>query len=190
MKKRKVKYNTNKLALNPVRKFQLFGEAIEENRMMDLWTVLNNKTEDDVPPISMMMNFFSGSLVIAMQKQLIDREQSFHIWCEIHAEHEDGRKVKLEYEIAIPERMTYSQFITGTKDEEDPIYVIESGIKTRWKGANALMDEYLHEVAGEGFKITKQPYTVTCFSAFRNLACAMEFKKIQLVTLGNGLGAA
>lgn len=176
MKKRKVKYNPNKPLLNPVRKFQLHGEAIEENRMVDLWRALNGHNEDYVPPVSTTLQFFSGSLVIALQKNLIEPEQSFHIWCEIHAEHEDGRQVKLEYEIAIPERMTYTEFICGDGEE--------------WQGANALMDEYFHEVAGPGFKIVKQPYTVTCMSAFRNLKCAMEFKKIQLITLGNGLGVA
>lgn len=190
MKKRKVKYNPNKPLLNPVRKFQLFGEAIEENRTLELWQVLNGREEHEAPEIGHLLTIVKGDLVIAMRKFLIDEMQSFHIWSEIHAEHPDGRQIKLEYEIAVPERMTYSDFLTGTKDDEDPIYVMESGIKTRWKGANALMDEYFHEVAGPGFKIVKQPYTVTCMSAFRNLKCAMEFKKIQLITLGNGLGVA
>ena len=176
MKKRKVKYNPNKPLLNPVRKFQLFGEAIEENRTLELWQVLNGREEHEAPEIGHLLTIVKGDLVIAMRKFLIDEMQSFHIWSEIHAEHPDGRQVKLEYEISVPERMTYSDFLCG--DGED------------WKGANALMDEYFQEVTEPGFKIVKQPYTVTCMSAFRNLKCAMEFKKIQLVTLGNGLGVA
>ena len=52
------------------------------------------------------------------------------------------------------------------------------------------MDAYFHETAGPGFKIVKQPYVVTCFSAFRNQECLRKFKCVQLVTLGNGLGVA
>ena len=192
MKKRNKKYNKNKPALNPVRKFQLIGEAQEENRMLDLWQLMNGKTEDDAPEIGHLMKFTKGDLVIAMRKNLIDENQSFHISCEIHAKHPDGTAITLSYEIASPERMTYSQFLWGadTENGDEPIYIVEAGVKTRWKGANNLMDEYFHEKAGPGFKIVKQPYVVTCFSAFRNQQCMREFKSVRLVILGNGLGVA
>lgn len=192
MKKRNKKYNPNKPAINPVRKFQLIGEAQEENRMLELWQLMNGKTENDAPEIGRLLKFTKGDLVIAMRKKLIDEQQSFHIACEIHAKHPDGTAIKLDYEIAIPERMTYSQFLGGADVEngEDPIYVMDKGIKTRWEGVNKLMDEYFHEVAGPGFKIVKQPYIVTCFSAFKNVACQREFKAVQISLTGNGLGVA
>lgn len=192
IKKRNKKYNPNKPALNPVRKFQLIGEAIEENRILDLWQLTNGKSEDQSPELAHLLTLTKGTLVIAMRKDLIDKEQSFHIACEIHAKHSDGTAIKLDYEIAVPERMTYSQFLGGADIEngEDPIYVRDKGIKTRWEGANKLMDAYFHETAGPGFKIVKQPYIVTCFSAFKNMACQREFKAVQISLTGNGLGVA
>ena len=44
MKKRNKKYNPNKPAINPVCKFQLIGEAQEENRMLELWQLTTNQT--------------------------------------------------------------------------------------------------------------------------------------------------
>ena len=188
-KPRNKKYNPNKPALNPVRKFQVIGEAIEENRILDMWQLINGKTEDDAPDLQLLMKFTKGSLVIAMHKNLIEREQSFHMSCEIYATHPDGRSIKLDYEYAIPERMTYTEFLCGS-DDENPIYVIDSGLKTRWLGVNKMMEEYLHEVAGAEFTIVKQPYVVTCLSAFKNLECQFEFKAIQISLLGQGLGVA
>ena len=190
--KRNKKYNPNKPLLNSVHKFQLFGEAIEENRTLELWQLLNNKSENDAPEIGHLLTLVRGDLVIAMRKDLIDPEQSFHIACKIYAENKEGVSIELDYEIAVPERMTYSQFLGGADIEngESPIFIKEAGLETEWKGANNLMDEYFHLTAGPGFKIIKQPYTVTCFSAFRNLACSMMFKNIQLMNLGNGLGVA
>ena len=146
MKKRNKKYNPNKPAINPVRKFQLIGEAIEENRMLELWQLMNGKTENDAPEIGRLLKFTKGDLVIAMRKNLIDEQQSFHIACEIHAKHPDGTAIKLDYEIAIPERMTYSQFLGGADVEngEEPIYVMDKGIKTRWEGVNKLMEIRIH----------------------------------------------
>ena len=189
MKKRNKKYNPNKPALNPVKKFQLFGEAIEENRMLDLWQLMNGKTENDAPELSHLMKFTSGSLVIAMRKNLIAAEQSFHMECTIYADHPDGRSIQLDYEYAISERMTYSEFLGGS-DDENPIYIKESGVKTRWQGVNKLMDDYFHSVAGPDFKIVNQPYVVTCLSAFKNLECQREFKAVQISLTGNGLGVA
>ena len=186
-KPRNKKYNPNKPALNPVRKFQVIGEAIEENRMLEMWQMLHGKSEDESPELNHLLKFTKGSLVIAMRKNLIEREQSFHMSCEIYANHPDGRSIKLDYEYAIPERMTYTEFLCGS-DDENPIYVIDSGLKTRWLGVNKMMEEYLREVAGSGFTIVKQPYVVTCLSAFKNLACQFEFKAVQISLLGQGLG--
>ena len=190
IKKRNKKYNPNKPALNPVRKFQLIGESIEENRILELWQLTNGKSEDQAPELAHLLTLTKGTLVIAMRKDLIDKEQSFHISCDIYADHPDGRSIQLDFEIAVPERMTYGQFLNGCEEDQEPIYIVECGVKTRWKGANKLMDEYFHEVAGPGFKIVKQPYIVTCFSAFKNMACQREFKAVQISLTGNGLWVA
>ncbi|WOE40090.1 hypothetical protein [Acinetobacter chinensis] len=191
-RKRSKKYNPNKPALNPVRKFQLFGEAIEENRTIDIWQYSNGKSEADAPDLDLVLKMTKGNLVIAMRQNLIEKEQSFHFACEVHAEHEDGRKVFLEYEYAVPQPMTYSQFLCGADVEagEDHIYMVESGVKTRFPGVNKLMTDYFMEHTDPGFTIVKQPYVVTCFSALRNLECQRLFKSTQLMTLGCGLGVA
>jgi hypothetical protein len=190
--KRTKKYNPNKPLPNPVRKFQFAGEAIEENLQMDLWQLMNGRGDHEGPELEHMLTMVKGDLVIAFRKGLIDSEQSFHIACKIYAEHPNGASIELDYEIAVPERMTYGQFLCGPDREngEEPIYIMEAGLKTEWKGANNLMNDYFHATAGPDFKIVKQPYVVTCFSAFKNLACAREFKAIQLINLGNGLGVA
>lgn len=41
-----------------------------------------------------------------------------------------------------------------------------------------------------GRNIVKQPYVVTCLSAFKNLECQREFKAVQISLLGQGLGVA
>ena len=67
-KPRNKKYNPNKPALNPVRKFQVIGEAIEENRILDMWQMLHGKSEDESPELNHLLKFTKGSLVIAMRK--------------------------------------------------------------------------------------------------------------------------
>ena len=82
----------------------------------------------------------------------------------------------------------YGNYSDVASTTQQLMSIVECGVKTRWKGANKLMDEYFHEVAGPGFKIVKQPYIVTCFSAFKNVACQREFKAVQISLTGNGLG--
>ncbi len=187
MKKRNKKYNPNKPAINPVRKFQLIGEAQEENRMLELWQLMNGKTENDAPEIGHLLKFTKGDLVIAMRKNLIDEQQSFHIVSRIHAVNkETGEEVDVDFQLATATTMHLWQFLG---DVDSDIYVEDGGFKKKWLGFNSKLEKYLESIEGD-FEVVTNHCCLTRFSTFKSFRHEMEFKAHKLMLVGQGLGVA
>ena len=157
-KKRDKKYNPWQLKKLKVYKLQMRGEATEENRMVSMWQILNNKPSDAAPPMDLFLKLSKGDLAIALRKDLIPQNQSYHIKTNVHAVNDaTGEAVDVEYELATPEKMTCKQFLNGPDldNGDEPIYVKENGIKVRWEGLNKKLRKYLDEIAGDDFEVKK-----------------------------------
>ena len=174
----KKKVNLVRDAWKKVRKFSMTGEAKQENYIMDIWRLMNGRRESETPKLDHLIKIIPGDLVIATRLGVINSIQKYSINCLIKAKSEEGLHVEVNFSLSVSKAMTMTQFLNGADIEngEDPIVIDENGEQVEFLGANKLMENYLHTVAGDDFEIYEQHYTTFCYSSFVSREAYNDFK--------------
>lgn len=160
-----------------IHKLQSTWENQGKARRIEMWRVLNGKSDHDLIPLSIFQSIYSGDLMYSLRNHLIDPRQSWHLECKILARNEQsGEEVHCDYSIKSPERMTLWQFLEGYDDDfPDEIYYVDhgDGIKTRWEGHNHELEKYLDSVGDDDYIMISNQATLTCWTSFKSAHAAM-----------------
>ena len=167
-------------------KLQMFWEVQEKARRVELWRLLNDKGEHDLIPMDMFRDIYTGDLAVCLRKHLIPPKQVFHIECEIIARNDEtGEEVKVEYTSSLRQQVTLWQFLEGSDDHypDEVIYKDNgSGIKTRWNGFNAELEDYLATVGDDDYVAQTNHCILTCHTTFKSFADERDFYKLKDLT--------
>lgn len=160
-----------------IHKLQSTWENQGKAKRVEMWRVLNGKTDHELVPLSIFQSIYSGDLMYSLREHLIEPRQSWHLQCKILARNEQtGEEVHVDYAIKSPERMTLWQFLEGFDDEHpDEFFYIDQGggIKTRWEGHNHELEKYLDSVGDDDYLMISNHSTLTCWTQFKSAHAAM-----------------
>ena len=177
------KLNPVKDAWKKVRKFSMTGESKQENCLLDIWRLMNGHGPKVVPELNHLSKIIPGDLVIANRLGVINPLQKYSINCFLKARSDEGGEVEVHYSLSVSKPMNMTHFLNGADVEsgEDPIFIDGDDGEVEYPGANKLMEDYLHTVAGDDYVIFEQPYTIFCYSPFLSKADYNEFIKNKMI---------
>ena len=181
-KKRDKKYDPNKPVFSKPRLMQMTWEVNEMHRHFDLYKLFNGIESDKAVPLSVWFDVHRGDLALALKLHLIPEQQSFHIVSKVNAVCEaTGVELNTVFELAIPERMTFAQFLNIEGSE--PIYINRGhGLKTKWEGFDHELETYLTEIDTDDHYVVKTNHvTLTCITGFKSLAFERAFIGQKLI---------
>lgn len=175
-------------------KLQMSWEVQEKARRVELWRLLNNKADHELIPMEMFREIYTGDLAVCLRKHLVPIKQVFHVDCNIHARNNDtGEEVHVEYSTTLRQKVTLWQFLEGHDDHypDEVIYKDHGdGIKTRWKGFNAELEDYLETIGDDDYVLQTNHCTLTCHTTFKSFAHEQEFYKLKGISGINLLAKA
>lgn len=179
--KRVKKYTPNKPMSSKPRLMQMTWEVNEMHRRFDLYKLLNNTTDRKIP-LDVWFDVHQGDLAIALKLHLVPDQQSFHIVSKVHAVcDETGSELNAVYELAVPELMTFEQFLNIEGSE--PVYIDRGdGLKTRWEGFDYELENYLKGIGGsDDYKVKTNHVTLTCITGFKSFHFEQAFMGHKLM---------
>lgn len=163
--KRNKKYNPNKVSnLIQMRaatkqKLWMHYDNLLVDSITDEW--LKDHPDEDVPT-HLLYPHMQGDLIIAIKHRLIPMEQKWYI--KMSFDLTDGTQAEIEFDLP--------KAHLGDIKRDTATFKIDrgNGIKTRWKGLDAEINDILSELEAEGVEVTGTWAYISCETAFNSKA--------------------
>lgn len=180
--KRNKKYNPNKLAqrisssAHTVHTLEMSFCIDEVNAHVDKWKELNNASESDSAPESVVYEVYHGDLIICLKNLLIPLDQEWFLGVDCHLfnyETEEVFTIPVQFETPL---MSFNEFRFGS----DSVKINRGGgIKTRWKGIMIELNDIIESDAPSGFELIKSNALLRVETKFNNVQDYIYFKQIK-----------
>ena len=163
--KRNKKYNPNKVSnLIQMRaatkqKLWMHYDNLLVDSITDEW--LKNHPNEDVPT-HLLYPHMQGDLIIAIKHRLIPMERKWYI--KMSFDLTDGTQAEIEFDLP--------KAHLGDIKRDTATFKIDrgNGIKTRWKGLDAEINDILSGLEAEGVEVTGTWAYISCETAFNSKA--------------------
>lgn len=180
-KKRNKKYNGNKIAIlyqsqaSQLHTLEMTFNIDEVNKNIDQWREANGMQDQELTPKHVVYDVYHGDLIICLKNLLIPLEQDWQFGVDSHyysIEKDEVTTVPVQF---IMPKMSFEQFRFGSEQKVDR----GAGIKTRWKGVGAELDDILNQDAPVGFERIRSDALLRVETPFNNVEDYLYFRQAK-----------
>ncbi|MFT0696441.1 hypothetical protein ACDX34_20320 [Acinetobacter bereziniae] len=155
----------------------------EVNQVVEEYRVEADLKDAEMTPEHIAYSVYHGDLIICLKNILIPLEQEWHLGVDSHYYNiETDQVMTVPVQFQMP-KMSFNEFKFGSALAVDRGH----GLKTRWKGINAELNEILLADVPLGFERVRSDAKLTCITGFTDYNCLKEFNFVKKIIRKDGL---
>ena len=181
MKKRNKKYNPNKVSqmhnriASEKHVLEMTFCVDEVNTQVDRWREENGLVDKELTPKHVVYDVYHGDLIICLKNLLIPLEQEWFFGIDSHFYNPETSEVlTVPAQFQMP-KMSFEDFRFGSDFKVDRGH----GLKTRWKGINAELNDILEAESPVGFERVRSDALLRVETGFNNYDDYRYFKQAR-----------